>query len=67
MPINEDIRIERANCTFDVDEFTKWYFQGEKKLEEKRFLGIVVISLLIIFNFVTIHFCFVHVRKLFSE
>lgn len=39
MAINKDIQIERSNCTFDVEEFTRWYFQGDKKLEEKRFLG----------------------------
>ncbi|CAO1335553.1 unnamed protein product [Diamesa hyperborea] len=38
MKINEDIKIERKNCTFDVEEFTRWYYQGDEKLEEKRFL-----------------------------
>lgn len=37
--INTDLQEERDKITFDVEEFTKWYYGGVDKVEEKRFLG----------------------------
>lgn len=64
MKINEDIKIERKNCTFDVEEFTRWYYQGDEKLEEKRFLGKVWSEH---FNLYCCEIVFIHIRKLFFE
>lgn len=37
--INPDLQEERDKIPFDIEEFTKWYFGGADKVEEKRFLG----------------------------
>lgn len=37
--MNPDIKEEREKVTFDIEEFTNWYYKGADKVEEKRFLG----------------------------
>lgn len=37
--MNQDIREEREKVTFNIEEFTNWYYKGADKVEEKRFLG----------------------------
>jgi hypothetical protein len=37
--INPDIKEERDKVSFDVEEFTNWYYGGAEKVKEKRFLG----------------------------
>lgn len=44
--INPDIREERNKVSFDIEEFTNWYYKGAEKVEEKRFLGKLKLQLL---------------------
>jgi hypothetical protein len=37
--MNPDIKEEREKVSFNVEEFTNWFYGGEEKVEEKRFLG----------------------------
>lgn len=37
--MNQDIKEERDKVSFDLEEFTNWYYKGADKVEEKRFLG----------------------------
>lgn len=39
--INPDLQEERDKVSFDVEEFTNWFYKGEEKVEEKRFLGTI--------------------------
>lgn len=36
---NPDIEEERHKVSFNVEEFTKWFYGGVEKVQEKRFLG----------------------------
>lgn len=38
-PVNPDLQKERSKCTFEQAEFTRWWYGGEKKLQEKRLRG----------------------------
>lgn len=44
--INPDIKEERDKVAFNVNEFTNWYHGGADKVEEKRFLGKISLSLI---------------------
>lgn len=37
--MNPDIKEERDKVSFDLKEFTNWFYGGENKVKEKRFLG----------------------------
>lgn len=37
--MNPDIKEERDKVSFNVEEFTNWFYGGAGKVEEKRFLG----------------------------
>lgn len=37
--INPDIQEERDKVSFNVEEFTNWYYGGADSVKEKRFLG----------------------------
>lgn len=37
--VNKDLQDERDKVSFDVSEFTNWYYGGEDNVQEKRFLG----------------------------
>lgn len=37
--INPDLKEERQKVEFDVEDFTNWFYDGEDKVQEKRFLG----------------------------
>lgn len=37
--INQDLKDERDKISFDIEEFTTWYYGGRENLQEKRFLG----------------------------
>lgn len=37
--INQDLKDERDKISFDIEEFTTWYYGGKENLQEKRFLG----------------------------
>lgn len=37
--MNQDIREEREKVSFNIEEFTNWYWKGADKVEEKRYLG----------------------------
>lgn len=37
--MNQDIKEERDKVSFDLEEFTNWYYKGADKVAEKRFLG----------------------------
>lgn len=37
--INKDLKDERDKIKFNVDEFTNWFYGGEEKVKEKRFMG----------------------------
>lgn len=37
--MNQDIKEERDKVSFNLEEFTNWYYKGAEKVEEKRFLG----------------------------
>lgn len=37
--VNPDLVKERANASFNVDEFAAWFYQGKDKLEMKRLIG----------------------------
>lgn len=37
--VNPDLLKERQNCTFNVEEFARWWAGGEKKLEHRREMG----------------------------
>jgi hypothetical protein len=34
-----DLEVERSYVSFDVEEFTKWYYGGEKNVAKKKFFG----------------------------
>lgn len=36
---NPDLTEERKKVEFNVEEFTNWFYGGEDKVQEKRFLG----------------------------
>lgn len=36
---NPDLTEERQKIEFNVEEFTNWFYGGEDKVQEKRFLG----------------------------
>lgn len=42
--MNPDLQEERDKIAFDIEEFTNWFYKGAEKVEEKRFLGIFVIT-----------------------
>lgn len=37
--VNSDLEEERKNVEFKIEEFTNWFYDGEDKVQEKRFLG----------------------------
>lgn len=37
--VNPDLKEERDKITFNVEEFTNWYYGGAEKVKEKRFFG----------------------------
>lgn len=37
--INKDLQDERDKVKFNVEEFTNWFYDGEKNVAEKRSLG----------------------------
>lgn len=37
--VNRDLKEERDKVTFNVEEFTNWYYGGAEEVREKRFLG----------------------------
>ena len=37
--MNQDIKEARQIVSFNVEEFSKWFYGGEEKLKQKRFLG----------------------------
>jgi hypothetical protein len=37
--MNPDIKEERDKVSFNIEEFTNWYYGGADKVEEKRFIG----------------------------
>lgn len=37
--VNPDLQEERNKVTFNVEEFTNWYYEGEQNVSQKRFLG----------------------------
>lgn len=37
--INPDLKGERDKGTFNVEEFTNWYYGGADNVKEKKFLG----------------------------
>lgn len=37
--VNPDLVKERKQCSFDVEEFARWWNGGETKLREKRDRG----------------------------
>lgn len=37
--VNPDLENERNTCNFEVDEMARWWYGGQKKLIEKRELG----------------------------
>lgn len=37
--INSDLQDERNSASFDVEEFTNWYYGGPEKVAEKKFFG----------------------------
>lgn len=37
--MNPDLVKERQKCSFDVEEFARWWNGGDKKLQEKRDRG----------------------------
>lgn len=37
--LNKDIQEERDKVSFEIEEFTNWYYGGKEKVDEKRFLG----------------------------
>lgn len=42
--INPDLQEERDKIAFDIEEFTNWFYKGKEKVEEKRFLGNILIK-----------------------
>lgn len=38
-PINVDLERERAQCSFNVEEFAQWWYGGPDELREKREIG----------------------------
>lgn len=37
--VNPDLVKERNKCTFDKEEFTRWWYGGEEELKRKRLIG----------------------------
>lgn len=37
--VNPDLLEERNKVSFNVEEFTNWFYGGAEKVKEKRFLG----------------------------
>lgn len=37
--VNQDLNEERQKITFNVEEFTKWYYGGEANVKDKRYVG----------------------------
>jgi hypothetical protein len=37
--INKDLKEERDRVTFNVEEFTSWYYGGAENVEERRKIG----------------------------
>lgn len=37
--INKDLKEARDKVSFNVEEFTNWYYGGSENVEEKRLLG----------------------------
>lgn len=38
--MNKELKEERDNVPFNIEEFTNWFYGGADKVKEKRFLGI---------------------------
>lgn len=41
--INPDLAKERQKCTFDIEEFSQYWYGDQNKLEEKRQRGMLII------------------------
>lgn len=37
--VNQDLQEERQKVSFNVEEFTNWYYGGEANVKDKRYLG----------------------------
>jgi hypothetical protein len=37
--VNPDIKEERDKVSFNIEEFTNWFYGGKEKVVKKRFLG----------------------------
>lgn len=37
--VNQDLKEERENIIFNIEEFTNWYYGGEKNVKDKRYMG----------------------------
>jgi hypothetical protein len=37
--MNKDIKEERDNVPFDIEELTNWYYGGAEKVKRRRFFG----------------------------
>lgn len=37
--VNKDLKDERDKIRFNVDEFTNWFYGGEEKVKDKRYIG----------------------------
>lgn len=42
--LNPDIQEERSKVTFNVEEFTNWFYGGAANVKERRFLGKEILS-----------------------
>jgi hypothetical protein len=40
--VNKDLKEERDEVKFSVEEFTNWFYGGSEKVSQKRFLGKVL-------------------------
>lgn len=37
--VSKELKEERDKVKFNVEEFTNWFYGGEEKVKEKRFMG----------------------------
>lgn len=37
--VNQDLQDERNKISFNVEEFTNWYYGSEANVKDKRYLG----------------------------
>lgn len=37
--VNSDLKEERGNIIFNIDEFTNWYYGGADNVKDKRYIG----------------------------